>query len=98
MSAEDAKIIAATPYSKGDKTENPIRFAVGRYKKGTNPHEYVVGMQVKRNPGNIVFISTAHYHLESEAMNRMLWLIARHNEGHTDKWISYIPPTVKRVG
>lgn len=90
------KVIAATPYSKGDKNEYPIRFVVGKYRKGDNPHPYMVGMEVNA-PHSNYFTGTAHYFSEEEAMNTMLRLIARHNEGHTDKWISYIPPTVRRV-
>jgi len=92
-----AKVIAATPFSKGDKTEYPIRYAVGKYAKGINPHEYVMGMQVKDPKNGIYFISTSHYHNEGDAMNMMLNQISRHNNGHTEKWISYIPPTVKRI-
>lgn len=92
-----AKVIAATPFSQGDKTEYPIRFAVGKYAKGTNPHDYVVGMQVKDPRNGTYFFSTAHYHTESQAMNTMLKLIARHNQGHTERWVSYIPPIVRQV-
>ena len=92
-----AKVIASSPFSKGDKTEYPIRFAVGKYAKGTNPHEYVMGMQVKDPSNGTYFIATSHYHNESEAMNNMLKQIARHNGNRTEKWISYIPPTVKRM-
>jgi len=92
-----AKVIAATPFSKGSQGEYPIRFAVAKYKAGTNPHPYVTGMQVKRGVGHIDLISTSHYFTESDAMNNMLFLIARHNEGHKETWISYIPPTVKKV-
>ena len=94
-----AKIIAATPFSKSDRTgaDYPVRFAVGKYAKGTNPHDYIMGMQVKNTKDNTYFISSSHYHTESEAMNSMLDQIARHNKGHTEKWISYIPPTVKRM-
>jgi len=92
-----AKVIAATPFSKGSSGEYPIRFAVAKYKPGTNPHPYVMGMQAKRRVGHIDFISTSHYWTESDAMNTMLAQIARHNNGHTEKWISYIPPIVKRI-
>ena len=92
-----AKVIAATPFSKGSKAEFPIRFAVGKYAKGTNPHEYVIGMQAKDPKGGIFFISTSHYHTEAQAMNTMLKLIARHNEDMEGWAVSLIPPTVRRV-
>ena len=89
------KVIAATPYSKGSEGEYPIRFFVGKYTKGTNPHPYIMGIQVKsKHPDH--YMSTSHYFKEEEAMNEMLTQIARHNKGHTEKWISYIPPTVKK--
>jgi hypothetical protein len=92
------KVIAITPWSKPKKgEEQPIRFAVFEYKKGTNPHPYAVGMQTKPDKGAPYFMGTAHYFREEEAMNTMLRLISRHNEGHTEKWMSYIQPTVKRV-
>ncbi len=94
----EGKVIAMTPWSKPKNgEEEPIRFAVFKYRSGTNPHPYAVGMQVKPEKGDPYFISTAHYFREEEAMNIMLKLIARHNDGHTEKWMSYIPPTVKKV-